>query len=260
MATPEIQRFDAPSHWRAIDFISDLHLDASHPKTFEAWRRALLDTAADAVFLLGDVFEAWVGDDARFDDGFERQAAQVLRDAAARRTVAFMAGNRDFLLGDALLSECDVMRLSDPTLLAAWGQAVLLTHGDALCLADTDYLRFRAMVRSPAWQQAFLARSLVERRAVARQLRDASEANKATQSPADWADVDASAAVAWLQAAGARQLVHGHTHQPGSSTLAPGYERHVLSDWDLEASRPRAEVLRLTRAGFARLSPEQALA
>jgi UDP-2,3-diacylglucosamine hydrolase len=260
LQAPEIHRFDAPAHWRAIDFISDLHLDTAHPRTFEGWRRALLDTPADAVFLLGDIFEAWVGDDARLDDGFERECAQVLSAASARRTVAFMAGNRDFLVGEALLAHCGVQRLHDPTLLVAWDQAALLTHGDALCLADTDYQRFRAMVRDEAWQQAFLARPLAERRAIARQMREASEANKSHQTPADWADVDAAAAVKWLRAAGAVQMVHGHTHRPGSTALAPGFVRHVLSDWDLDTAPARAEVLRLTPAGFTRLSPAQALA
>lgn len=259
MQVPEIDRFDAPSHWRAIDFISDLHLDAAHPRTFEAWKRALLDTPADAVFLLGDVFEAWVGDDARFD-GFERECAQVLKTASGRRTIAFMAGNRDFLVGEALLADCGVRRLHDPTLLAAWGSTALLTHGDALCLADTHYQRFRAMVRDAAWQHAFLARPLAERRAVARQMRDASEANKAGQLPVDWVDVDRDAAVGLLQAAGTARMVHGHTHRPGDETLAAGFQRHVLSDWDLDTPSPRAEVLRLTPAGFVRLTAEQALA
>jgi UDP-2,3-diacylglucosamine hydrolase len=259
LQAPEIHRFDAPAQWRAIDFISDLHLDLSHPETFEGWRRELLDTPADAVFLLGDVFEVWVGDDARFD-GFERECAQVLKTAAGRRTVAFMAGNRDFLVGEALLADTGVRQLHDPTLLTAWGHTALLTHGDALCLADTDYQRFRAMVRDPAWQQIFLARPLAERRAVARQMRDASEAGKSGQSPADGADVDRDAALAWLQSAGSWQMVHGHTHRPGSEPLAPGFERHVLSDWDLDGPVRRAEVLRLTPAGFARLTHEQAIA
>ena len=257
MEIPQIGRVIVPEHWHAIDVISDLHLDTAHPKTFAAWRSALLDTPADAVFLLGDVFEAWVGDDARFE-GFERECADVLKAATARRTVAFMVGNRDFLVGDALLADCGVQALADPSLLSAWGQTVLLTHGDALCLDDTDYQRFRAMVRNPAWQQAFLARPLVERRAIARQLRDASEANKATQSSVDWADVDRDTAVAWLRAAGAKHMLHGHTHRPGSETLAAGFTRDVLSDWDLDIPAARAEVLRLTRDGFARLAPRQA--
>jgi UDP-2,3-diacylglucosamine hydrolase len=252
------ERFDAPASWQAIDFISDLHLDAQHPLTFEAWRRHLLHTSADAVFLLGDIFEAWVGDDARAS-GFEQQCAEALKAASAQRFVAFMAGNRDFLVGPALLDECGVRHLSDPTLLQACGHAALLTHGDALCLADTDYQRFRAMVRQPEWQQGFLSRPLAERRAIARQLRDASQARQADMSTEEWADVDAGAAVGWLKHAGAAQMVHGHTHRPGTGELAPGFIRHVLSDWDLDTPTPRAQVLRLTRAGFERLTPEQAL-
>ncbi|MED5619021.1 UDP-2,3-diacylglucosamine diphosphatase [Ideonella sp. BN130291] len=259
MAPGQIGRFEAPAHWRAIDFISDLHLDAEHPRTFDAWERQLLHTTADAVWLLGDVFEAWVGDDARHS-GFEQRCAQVLKAAAGRRHIAFMAGNRDFLVGEALLADCGMHRLADPTLLQAWGQTLLLTHGDALCIADTEYQRFRAMVRDPAWQQAFLARGLAERQALARQMRDASEANKRGQMPTDWADVDAGTAVQWLQAAGAAQMLHGHTHRPGHDILAPGFERHVLSDWDLDGTHPRAEVLRLTREGLVRLAPELALA
>lgn len=259
MSAPAIGRYAAPEHWRAIDFISDLHLDAAHPRTFEAWQRTLLGTPADAVFLLGDIFEVWVGDDARFA-GFEQRGAEVLKAAAEQRTIAFMAGNRDFLVGDSLLGSCGVQRVADPTLLTAWGRALLLTHGDALCLADVDYQRFRAMVRDPAWQRAFLSRSLAERQAIARQLRDASEANKASQSRADWADVDAPTAVEWLKAAGTGELVHGHTHRPGSAPLAPGFQRHVLADWDLDGPAPRAQVLRLTRNGLLRLSADAALA
>jgi UDP-2,3-diacylglucosamine hydrolase len=243
-------RFDAPAHWRAIEFISDLHLSAALPRTFDAWAGYLAGTDADAVFILGDLFEAWVGDDARFD-GFEKRCAQVLADAARQRTVGFMAGNRDFLVGPALLDEAGVVHLSDPTLLAAWQHRVLLTHGDALCLGDVDYQRFRALVRSPAWQADFLARPLAERQHLARQMRDASEQAKRQNTP--WSDVDPGAAAAALRGAGASVMVHGHTHRPGSNDLAPGLQRHVLSDWDLDAAPTRAEVLRLTPQGFSRL-------
>jgi UDP-2,3-diacylglucosamine hydrolase len=101
---------------------------------------------------------------------------------------------------------------------------------------------------------------LAERQALARQMRDASEAGKRGQSPSDWADVDRDAAVRWLQAAGTTQMLHGHTHRPGSEALAPGYDRHVLSDWDMDTLSPRAEVMRLTPAGLVRLAPERALA
>jgi UDP-2,3-diacylglucosamine hydrolase len=248
---PRFDRVDAPPDWRAIEFISDLHLSAAEPATFDAWAAYMRDTQANAVFILGDLFDAWVGDDARHE-GFERDCASVLRAAAAQRTVGFMAGNRDFLVGPALLADTGVLGLRDPTLVSAWSWRVVLTHGDALCLSDVDYQRFRAQVRSPEWQRSFLALPLAERRAAARRMRDASEAaQRSHEGP--YADVDPTAAAAWLHAAGADQMVHGHTHRPGSDTLAPGLHRHVLSDWDLVARPPRAEVLRLTAEGFARV-------
>lgn len=253
-----VGRFDAPAGWRAIDFLSDLHLDAAHPRTFEGWRHELLDTPADAVFLLGDVFEAWVGDDARHQ-GFERACAAVLAEAARRRAVAFLPGNRDFLVGREMLDACGVTLLADPTLLTAWGSRWLLAHGDALCSADLAYQQFRAQVREPAWQRAFLARPLAERQALARHMRETSEATKAGQSAEAWADVDADAALMALRDAGATQLLHGHTHKPGRVELHAGHARHVLSDWDFDVQPSRGDVLRLTPTGLQRLTPAQAL-
>jgi UDP-2,3-diacylglucosamine hydrolase len=246
---PELFRFDAPDEWRSIEFISDLHLNEAHPRTFDAWAGYLDRSDADAVFILGDLFEVWVGDDARHGQ-FERRCAEVLTAAARRRRIGFMAGNRDFLVGHTLLDECGVMALPDPTLLNAWDHRVLLTHGDGLCLADTAYQAFRKQVRNPAWRAAFLARPMAERQELARHMRDASESVKA--SAETWSDIDPPAAVGWLEAAGAEDMVHGHTHQPGSETLAAGHTRHVLSDWDLDAPTTRGEVLRLTRQGYAR--------
>lgn len=244
--------FVAPDAWGAIDFISDLHLSEAQPRTFDAWAAFMGGTDADAVFILGDLFEAWVGDDSRHDP-FEARCAQVLADAARRRAVAFMAGNRDFLVGEALLGECRVAALPDPTLLVACGQRVVLTHGDALCLADRDYQRYRAQVRSPQWQRGVLALPLPQRRELARRMRDATTQAQRALARDEWADVDPDAAVALLREAGAVEMVHGHTHRPGSGLLAPGFTRHVLSDWDLDATPPRAQVLRLTGEGFVRL-------
>jgi UDP-2,3-diacylglucosamine hydrolase len=239
--------------WRSVEFISDLHLADSTPRTFEAWAHYMRSTTADAVFILGDLFEVWIGDDARRPGSLGDRAAAVLADAAARRNVSFMAGNRDFLVASELLGHCGVAALTDPTLFDAWGQRVLLTHGDMLCLADTAYQQFRSQVRSESWRLAFLGKPLAERETLARAMRDASEAAKRALQQPTWADVDGAAAVAWLQAAGSHVLVHGHTHRPGSDVLAPGYMRHVLSDWDCDMSPPRAQVLRLTRDGFSRI-------
>src|SRR5262249_24646885 len=148
----------------------------------------LLHTDADAVFLLGDVFEVWPGDDARHS-GFEQRGAALLREAASRRMLAFMAGNRDFMIGSELLDECGVALLADPTVLLAFDRRILISHGDELCLADVDYQRFRAEVRQPAWRAAILRKSLDERRALGRAMRDASEQRKRAHGDAPWADL-----------------------------------------------------------------------
>jgi len=250
---PTFFELEADAAWRSIEFISDLHLSDQQPKTTAAWADYLVQSQADAIYILGDLFEAWIGDDARQPGRFEHRAAEALADAACRRAVGFMAGNRDFLVGAEMLGACGVVALSDPTLLAAWGQRVLLTHGDALCVADVPYQAFRREVRSERWRRDFLSRPLATREHMARRMRDASEAGKQSQNPTDWVDVDAAAAVAWMHAAGSHDMVHGHTHRPGSEVLAPGYMRHVLSDWDCDGTSPRAQVLRLTRDGFSRI-------
>jgi UDP-2,3-diacylglucosamine hydrolase len=266
-ATP-IDRFAeliAPANWQAVDVISDLHLQASEPETFEAWARYLRRPAgerADALFILGDLFEVWVGDDvlgadapASADHAFWQACALALRAYSAQAPVYFMHGNRDFLFGPAGLQACGMQGLSDPTVLVFQDQRWLLSHGDALCLADTDYMRFRAMVREPAWQQAFLAQPLAQREAIARDLRAQSEARKRStgSDPSLWADVDTDAARAWLQHAHARTLVHGHTHRPATHALGNDVQRVVLSDWDVGAKPARAEVLRLDAQGIRRV-------
>lgn len=242
----------APPHWRSLEFISDLHLQAGEPATFEAWRRYLADTRADAVFILGDLFEAWPGDDAAGEPGFDADCAAVLRNAVQRRPVFFMHGNRDFLVGSGLAARTGMTLLADPTVLAFAGRRWLLSHGDALCLEDAEYLRFREQVRQPAWQQAFLAQPLARRQQVARELRQESEARK--RSGQAYADVDAAAALAWLQAADAQVLIHGHTHRPAEHDLGAGRRRVVLSDWDARSAPPRLEVLRLEASGPRRVA------
>jgi UDP-2,3-diacylglucosamine hydrolase len=248
-----VKRLAAPPAWRAIDFISDIHLSAAQPRTFDAWRGFMATTDADAVFILGDLFEVWVGDDARASSAFEAACAAVLKASAERLHVAFMAGNRDFLVGTELLDECGMSALPDPVALEAFDRHLLLTHGDALCLGDVDYQRFREQVRNDSWKREFLAKPLAERQTLARAMRDASA--EAQRGRVVWADVDAQAAVEWMRQADAHEMIHGHTHRPGTGPLAPGYVRHVLSDWDLDATPPRADALRLTREGIARRRP-----
>jgi UDP-2,3-diacylglucosamine hydrolase len=256
---PPAAEFRAPQAWQSIDFISDLHLCEALPRTFEAWSAYMRGTPADAVFILGDLFEFWQGSDAVQLD-FERQCIQVLADTTKQRHVALMVGNRDFLITPQFLAGVGVHALADPTLLRAGSQSLLLTHGDALCLDDEPYQRFRAWTRDPATQQGFLARPLAERVALSAGIRHASEAGRSRTPPeGGWADLDATAAVACLRSAGATLMLHGHTHRPGASTLAPGFHRQVLSDWDVDGPTPRAEVLRLRPDGLERMDPAAAV-
>ena len=251
-AVPPFQELAAPRNWRTADFISDLHLQASDPATFAAWRNYMRSTPADAVFILGDLFEVWVGDDAVSAPGFEADCAAALQATAARVPVFVLHGNRDFLLGPALMHATGATLLDDPTVLSFAGERWLLTHGDALCLSDLPYLEFRARVRTAGWQQEFLAGPLANRTAIARGLRAESEASK-REAPAS-ADVDEGAACAWLSAANARTMIHGHTHRPADHDLPHGLRRIVLSDWDAAAPVPRLEVLRIGAGTPARVA------
>ncbi|ROR47962.1 UDP-2,3-diacylglucosamine hydrolase [Diaphorobacter nitroreducens] len=243
----------APAAWRTVDFISDLHLEPAQPATVRALRQYLHSTPADAVFLLGDLFEVWVGDDAIDEPGsFEGACCALLAQAAHARPLYFMHGNRDFLVGEGFTRHTGIPVLDDPTVLTFAGRRWLLSHGDALCLNDVEYQRFRILARNPQWQAQLLARPLHERRAQGRSARSESEARKQAGA-AVYADVDSPAAIEWLRAAGAQALIHGHTHLPADHVLAPGLARHVLTDWDLDAHPPRAGVLRLTAEGLQRL-------
>ena len=217
-------------------------------------------TPADAVFILGDLFEAWVGDDAR-REGFEAECTAMLREAARRRAIAFMHGNRDFLIGPEWLADCGISLLNDPTRLHAFGQRLLLTHGDLLCVDDVAYQRYREEVRGADWAAAFLARPLAQRRLAVAQMREQSRAHQARLAPAAWFDVDTATSAQWLGTADAPTLVHGHTHRPGEHAVGPGLVRHVLSDWDFDAPGrpPRGDVLRLSAQGLLRVAPAGAV-
>lgn len=237
----------APSSWRTIDFISDLHLQASEMKTLAAWQHYLQHTTADAVFMLGDLFEVWVGDDTvTVPDSFEQLCARMLRAASDRLDIFILHGNRDFLMGPALMQAAGATLIPDPSILCFAGRRWLLTHGDALCLADTAYLAFREEVRGEEWQSAFLAKPLAERQALARQMRAQSETRKKTTD--EYADVDTDAALEWLRDANAATMIHGHTHRPNHHTLDAEHSRWVLSDWELDQMPHRADVLRLDLA------------
>ena len=244
LAVPAAAELAVGRGWTRVEFISDLHLRAQDPATVQAWQRYLQRCNADALFILGDLFELWIGDDAAGD--FELGCAGALRAAAGQRPLFFMHGNRDFLVGTQFLDSCGIKLLADPTVLGFAGQRWLLSHGDALCLDDAEYLAYRKQVRDPDWQRDFLARPVTERRAIAQAIRVHSETRKRVEG---YGDVNADAARRWLQAAQATTLIHGHTHRPADHDLGGDLRRVVLSDWDAQARPPRAEVLRLDGTG-----------
>lgn len=265
-----------PETVRSVEFLADLHLAEDTPATLAALAGHLQATDADAVLLLGDIFEVWIGDDCLDDPtSFESRAMARLLQAVHDRTsagpavrplqLAMLVGNRDFLLAEQACRHAGLLALADPTvLIAPWGERLLVAHGDAWCLDDTDYQRFRQQVRSPAWQAAFLARPLDERRAIARGLREASEARKRAAGDESWGDLDDAAVCAALQQAGAAQLIHGHTHRPARHELGEGRTRWVLSDWhDAQDAQDatggsalqRADVLRWSASGIVRRAP-----
>jgi UDP-2,3-diacylglucosamine hydrolase len=259
LVVPNFAELHASQSWAKVDFISDLHLSESEPATFDAWQRYMNTTTAGAVFILGDLFEVWVGDDSIRADispssinlNFEERCALVLQAAGQRLNLYFMHGNRDFLVGEQLMSTCNASLLTDPTVLTFLQQRYLLTHGDMLCLADTQYLAFREVVRQPAWQQAQLAKPLSERQAIGRHMR--SESQKNQQNLLEYADVDDAASTAWLEASNTKTMIHGHTHKPATHDLGNGFERIVMTDWDLKATPNRAEVLQLSSTGLRRI-------
>ena len=248
--TAGLRELQVPEHWRILDFISDIHLDASAPLTRAAWERFMAQTAADALFILGDLFEAWVGDDILHaqPSGFTSECVESMRLCSERLSLFFMHGNRDFLVGPALMQRCGATLLADPcALLLQEGQRWLLSHGDALCLDDVAYLAFRKQVRDSQWQKAFLAKPLAERQAIAKHVSEQSQQQQAQRwaQGGGYADVDDQAARQCLHDARAHTLIHGHTHRPAGHDLGQGLQRQVLSDWDASTRPPRTEVLRL---------------
>ena len=231
------------SAWQHLTFVSDLHLQTSQQATFQVWRQAMQSLQTDALFILGDLFEVWVGDDILDapEGDFERQCCAVLRQMADRCPVYWMVGNRDFLWGNKAALQSGMTTLQDPCVLETLQERWLLSHGDALCIADTAYQAFRQQVRSGQWQSDFLSRPLAQRLQIARELRAQSEALKKTQTA--WVDVDDKAALASLQQYGTSMLIHGHTHQAAIHTLSADHQRCVLSDWDASATPARAQWL-----------------
>ncbi|HUO83065.1 MAG TPA: UDP-2,3-diacylglucosamine diphosphatase [Gammaproteobacteria bacterium] len=230
-------------------FISDLHVDEAHPEIARQLYAFLATEAreAEALYILGDLFESWIGDDD--PDVVKRGVVAALRATVAAGTPCFfMRGNRDFLIGEEFARASGCTLLDDPAPVELYGEPVLLMHGDTLCTDDTDYQEFRRMVRDPQWQAAFLAQGLAQRLAQARAARDASRARTSRLSE-EIMDVNAGAVQAALRGSDARILLHGHTHRPAVHRFDAGGRaatRIVLGDWYTQGS-----VLRWDAGGFA---------
>lgn len=230
-------------------FVSDLHLDPARPQITRLFEHFLAMEArtAEAVYILGDLFEAWIGDDD--DSELAARVARGLRDLAnANVPIFFIAGNRDFLLGPDYAARSGMRLLPDASVHAIAGVPTLLMHGDALCTDDHAYLAFRDQVRAPAWQRQFLAQSLDARRAFAAQARAGSRAHT-RDTPEVLMDVNAAAVASAMRTAGVRRLIHGHTHRPAVHRFmldAQPAERIVLGDWYTQGSRLRVSVDQLT--------------
>jgi UDP-2,3-diacylglucosamine hydrolase len=211
-----------------------LHLDAAWPEAGEQFVRFLRDTAAaaDALYILGDLFEAWVGDDDL--DPHRESVLRAMRELTAGGVPVFvMHGNRDFLLGERFAATTGCVLLPDPAVIELYGERVLLTHGDLLCAGDTAYQRLRAQVRRPGWQRRFRKLPLGTRRLLAGAARAGSQQHTQRAEP-EIMDVDPAAVRAALAASGVRWLVHGHTHRPGRHELeldGTARRRMVLGAW-----------------------------
>jgi UDP-2,3-diacylglucosamine hydrolase len=212
-------------------FIADLHLTPERPQINAAFFGFLEVTAinADALYILGDFFETWLGDDDLADPLHTEIASRLKHLSDSGVPVWLMHGNRDFLLADDFFRASGAHRLVDPSVIDLYGTPTLLMHGDSLCTDDAPYQQFRQQVRNPQWQATFLQRPLTERRALAAALRAQSEQTKADKTP-EIMDVNASAVAQALHDSGTQRLIHGHTHHPARHTHDDS-ERWVLPAW-----------------------------
>lgn len=215
--------------------ISDLHLEEERPDITGAFLRFLDEHASQAssLYILGDFFEAWIGDDEQRP--LQVEVANRLKQLADSGVSIYLQhGNRDFLIGERYASEAGLSLLPDPTVVELGGVPTLLMHGDTLCTADKEYMKFRGMVRNPQWQAMMLNRPLADRQTMARQLREISKAkNKGKKE--EIMDVTPEEVVRVMEEHQVTRLIHGHTHRPAVHDLiangAPA-KRYVLGDWD----------------------------
>ncbi|MBL0124007.1 MAG: UDP-2,3-diacylglucosamine diphosphatase [Betaproteobacteria bacterium] len=217
-------------------FISDLHLCEERPRLNALFTRFLDDIACDAeaLYILGDLFEFWIGDDQLDHDPLARAVAKQLARTADRGTrIFFMHGNRDFLISARFAREASLTLLPDPAQLTLGEQRILLMHGDTLCTDDVAYQEFRAQVRDPAWQAEVLAKPYAARAALARTMRSRSDIEKSIKADAIM-DVNAEAVAAAFERHQYPVMIHGHTHRPAKHQLTVNGHactRWVLPDW-----------------------------
>lgn len=230
-------------------FVSDLHLCAERPAVTRLFLDFLAGEArtADALYILGDLFEFWVGDDAATTGEF-RPVIEGLRALShAGVPLYFMYGNRDFLMRERFEKDTGGKLIPDPTRINLYGEPVLLMHGDLLCSADADYMKFRAMVRDPAWQRDFLAKSLAERNGILNNYREISKATT-NKKPPEIMDVVQTTVEDVMRQHRVRRLIHGHTHRPGEHVFTldgATARRMVLGAWYEQGS-----VLRVDARGW----------
>jgi len=219
-------------------FISDLHLEETRPDITGAFLRFLDDKTAgiERLYILGDFFEAWIGDDEKTP--LQEQIANALKAVSNRGTeIYLMHGNRDFLIGDDFCERAGATLLEDPTVVDLYGTPTLLLHGDSLCTADVEYQKFRASMRNPQMQKMMLARPLDDRKKMARQLREMSTAQNQDKADAIM-DVTPEEVVRAMENHGVQLMIHGHTHRPAVHHLKANNQpakRVVLGDWDENA-------------------------
>ncbi|MDH3379643.1 MAG: UDP-2,3-diacylglucosamine diphosphatase [Gammaproteobacteria bacterium] len=230
-------------------FISDLHLTPERPQILELFLQFLDHDArnAEALYILGDLFEYWIGDDAAEQLGHQSILHGLRRLTDSGIPVYVMHGNRDFLIGSDFCRQTSTTLLPDPTTLMLYGRAIVILHGDSLCTDDTEHQRFRAAVREQTWQDEFLAKPIRARLAIAKQLRQQSDRNKQTKNPVIM-DVNEQSVRDVMKIHGVNVLIHGHTHRPGFHTLNSGRQRTqriVLGDWYEQSS-----VLTVSPDGF----------
>ena len=214
-------------------FISDLHLEPQNERLTQGFIKFLnhLPHQTDALYILGDFFELWIGDD--YSDLFTEQIKSHLNDASKQFPIYFMHGNRDFLIGEKFALSAGFTIIPDPFIIQCHGYKLLLSHGDSLCTQDTAYMQMRSIIRNPAWQADFLSQSIEQRLDFAHQLQNRSNSDKAVKSEKIM-DVTPEEVIKIMQTHKVHMMLHGHTHRPNIhqfSIEGQSAKRIVLGDW-----------------------------